>query len=205
MFYEIGNCGGSPFYIFILSSFQCRAYIHEFIDILIKLIVRRFPPKDICQKLGFCSSTIMPDLNETRCSEGPSYWCSSLTTSRLCNSTFYCASVVWLPTHASLLPNILLPAGTPQDQEEAPDSHVAKPPLSSKTQEECSSRRLEDVCESIESALACNYVAQCYAFFMKGSADKLSALELKSLLRHTRTHAVITGFRNGNIALELDL
>ncbi|XP_025026492.1 pulmonary surfactant-associated protein B isoform X1 [Python bivittatus] len=74
---------------------QCNHFIYQHQPSLLALLMKLQDSQTTCQELGACRAE-KPFPRATACAQGPTYWCSSLSTAKQCKAVQHCQDHVWL-------------------------------------------------------------------------------------------------------------
>ncbi|CDS39784.1 prosaposin a preproprotein [Echinococcus multilocularis] len=109
----------------------CHEYVKAYTQILIDLLVKHLPSKEVCQELRLCPSDA---LLKHLCAGGPSAWCRDEYTAKLCSQETFCKEFIWQ------LPNPSNPNSRPPVVRKYDCSKL------STREERCSDERLMRLC-----------------------------------------------------------
>ncbi|XP_006875378.1 PREDICTED: proactivator polypeptide-like 1 [Chrysochloris asiatica] len=82
-----GGCSILP----LTYHLQCNHFVTQYEPVLIESLKTMMEPTAICKKVGACHGP----RNSDQCVDGPSYWCKSLETAKLCSALEHCRQHVW--------------------------------------------------------------------------------------------------------------
>lgn len=74
---------------------QCHRFVAEYEPVLIESLRFMMDPIEICKKMGACHGPRAPLLSTDQCVIGPSFWCKSLETAKMCEALEHCQRLVW--------------------------------------------------------------------------------------------------------------
>nr|XP_028596932.1 pulmonary surfactant-associated protein B [Podarcis muralis] len=74
---------------------ECKSFIDQHEPKLFLLLAKPWSAQRTCQELGACVAE-KPFPGTTACAQGPTYWCSSLSTAEECKAVQHCQDHVWL-------------------------------------------------------------------------------------------------------------
>ncbi|CAO1430462.1 unnamed protein product [Diamesa serratosioi] len=71
---------------------QCTKFVDQYAE-LIFILIDTMPPKSVCAQINLCPKQMtspVRKLGATECTWGPTHWCSSVETAKMCSATNYC-------------------------------------------------------------------------------------------------------------------